>query len=517
MKHNIKSLSALLLAVLMLLPCFVACADSTDSDGTEAATGGTTDGTQAPGESESEDETVSDEDIKKEIITATKEELGKLDYGQKTLTILAGTSFEREVSAVEGTVDADGETSQQLNDAVLTRNKRMEEECNLVLENIIHEDIQMQDRINAEAMSPTGEFQVIDYRIDDSIRRALAGNLSDWVSMGIDLDKPWWDSGTADFALLGKVFFMCGDVTYTEEEMTYVLFFNKQMRAQYAETIPDPYQTVKDWEWTLDYFNSITQGISYESSGDGVWDENDTYGLVTTSLLGNTLFIGSGLCYIKNDRSMDRPELALDSTMDKALLVLDTAQNIFNQNNTTYISPEGEENRGLDCFRAGRAMFYSEVAIYLPRLNKNMDAEYGVLPIPKYDKAQEVYRTWAYGAGGCLSVTSAIPEADTEMIGKLVQYYAILSAEEVKPAYYDVMLTTQAVRDNESGEMLDLIFANRVYDMSFYFSDTFGLSTLFSDAVCRKANTFSSRYTSATKKFDSKVNQLLKDLEKKDN
>lgn len=85
MKCNIKSLSALLLAVLMLLPCFVACADSSDSDGTETTTGGTTDGTQAPGESESgsEDETKSDEEIKKETIAATREELGKLDTASR--------------------------------------------------------------------------------------------------------------------------------------------------------------------------------------------------------------------------------------------------------------------------------------------------------------------------------------------------------------------------------------------------------------------------------------------------
>lgn len=120
-------------------------------------------------------------------------------------------------------------------------------------------------------------------------------------------------------------------------------------------------------------------------------------------------------------------------------------------------------------------------------------------------------------SGGCLSLTSSIPEAEGEMIGKLVQYYAILSAEEVKPVYYDVMLTTQNVRDNESGEMLDLIFSNRVFEMGFYFDSTFGVYNLFNDDVYNNTNKFSSSYTSATKKFDSKVSRLLKDLEKKTN
>lgn len=552
MNRNIKSVLALMLAMLFVLSCFVACADISESDETSAATDsgktdgttgdktdgttdskpndktdGTTDGTtddktdgttadiddgtQAP----DEEETKSDEDIKKDAIAETKEELGKIDFGKKTLAILTGSSFKGETFAEEGVVDADGGSSQLLNDAVLARNKRMEEECNLTFESLVVADGEMVGKINTESMSPTGDFQFINYRISEAAHQALAGRLHDWVSMGIDLDKPWWDTGTADFALLGKVFFMCGDVNYTDDNTTYVLIFNKQMQAQYSETVPNPYQTVKDWEWTLEYFNNIIQGISSESSGDGTWDENDTYGFVTTWEYGNTFFIGSDLRYIKNDRTMERPELALDSMMDKALLVLDLAKAIFNENNATYMSPPGEEAKGLACFKAGRAMFYSEVASYLPKLNKDMDAEFGILPVPKYDKAQEFYRTWTFGSGGCLSLISSIPDADAETIGKLVQYYGILSTEEVKPVFYDVMLTTQSVRDDESGEMLDLIFANRVYDMGLYFDSEFNLYSLFKNDVYQNTNKFSSAYKSATKKFDSKVTKLLKDLEKK--
>lgn len=516
MNRNIKSVLALMLAMLFVLSCFVACTDSSGSDETTAATGGATssgnnDGTQAP----DEDETKSDEEIKKDAIAATKEELGTIDFGKKTLSILTGSSFKGETYAEEGVVDADGGSSQLINDAVLVRNKRMEEECNLTFESLVVADGEMTGKINTESMSPTGDFQFINYRISEAATQAVAGRLHDWVSMGIDLDKPWWDSGTADFSLLGKVFFMCGDVNYTDDQVTYVLIFNKQMQQQYSESIPNPYQTVKDWEWTLEYFNNIIQGISSESSGDGVWDENDTYGFVTTWEYGNTFFIGSDLRYIKNDRTMERPELALDSMMDKALLVLDLAKSIFNDNNATFMSQPGEEAKGLSCFKSGRAMFYSEVASYLPQLNKDMDAEFGILPVPKYDKAQEYYRTWTFSSGGCLSLTSAITDADAEMIGKLVQYYAILSTEEVKPVFYDVMLTTQSVRDDESGEMLDLIFANRVYDMGFYFDANFGLYSLFKNDVYQNTNKFSSAYKSATKKFDRKVNQLLKDLEKK--
>lgn len=527
MRFNAKSIVALLLAMMFVLSCFAGCVNDdeneteagTKADATTAETSGNGsetgdketngNGETTGGDSETETE------AKKDEIASMKEELGNPDWGKKDFVCLVQDEFKSEVYAEDGAVDSTGGSAQVLNDAVLNRNKLLEESCNLTFDTIIKATGDMSTAIKNEATTGTGDFHIIDYKMGNgTTSEALSGTLHDWESMGIDVDKSWWDSGTADFALRGKVYFMTGDVNFCDDNFTYVLIFNKDMQKKYENTIPNPYQTVLDWEWTLDYFNSIIQGISSESSGDGVWDENDTYGFVTTWEYGNTFFIGSDLRYIKNDRTMERPELALDSMMDKALLVLDLAKSIFNDNNATFMSQPGEEAKGLSCFKSGRAMFYSEVASYLPQLNKDMDAEFGILPVPKYDKAQEYYRTWTFTSGGCLSLTSAITDADAEMIGKLVQYYAILSTEEVKPVFYDVMLTTQSVRDDESGEMLDLIFANRVYDMGFYFDSNFGLYSLFKNDVYQNTNKFSSAYKSATKKFDKKVNQLLKDLEK---
>ena len=37
------------------------------------------------------------------------------------------------------------------------------------------------------------------------------------------------------------------------------------------------------------------------------------------------------------------------------------------------------------------------------------------------------------------------------------------------PAYYDIALKTKFARNDESGKMLDLIFANRMYDIGHIF------------------------------------------------
>ncbi len=502
MKKKMTGILLILLSAVMILGCFAGCAGG-DAGGDAAETGTEAD----TGAAETDGETATENEI-----SLTKAELGKVDWGGKEFGILVYDGFSNEVEAVDGVVDADGGKSQVINDAVYTRNSLLETECGLKLNWIDKGFDAVSQTISTESSAPTGEFYLIDFRLDEIAEAATSGYLHDFISMGIDLDKSWWDTGTADFALNGKVYFMCGDVNYVDDDFTYVMIFNKTMRESYAGTVADPYETVRNREWTLDYFNSIIQGISNDSNGDGSWDENDTYGFVTTWEYGNTFFIGSDLRYIKNDRTMDSPELALDTDMTRALSVLDTAKAIFNDNNATFMSPPGEESKGLSCFKAGRAMFYSEIASFLATLNSEMEGDYGVLPVPKYDKAQQYYRTWTHESGSCLSVISAVGDDIAEKVGKTVQYYAIFSSQEVKPAYYNVMLTSRNVRDADSGEMLDLIFQNRVFDMAFYFRDTFGFYELFKTDVYKNTNKFSSSYASVKKSFNSKVKRLLKKL-----
>lgn len=498
MKSKLTTALTLLLALVFVVSSFAGCANG--GEGTESGSASGSDATDSGSETS-------------EIANA-KEELGKVDWGGKEFGILLYDGFSGEVKAEDGVVDKEGGNSQVINDAVYTRNNLLESECGLKFNWVIKPADQATKAISTEATVPTGEFYLIDYRLHETAQAATSGYLHDFINMGIDLDKSWWDTGTADFALNQKVYFMCGDVNFVDDDFTYVLIFNKKMREAYAKTVADPYQTVRDWEWTLDYFNKIIQGVSADN-GDGNWDENDTYGFVTTWEYGNTFFIGSDLRYILNDRTMDTPVLGLEDNMAKALQVRDTARAIYHDNNATFMSPPGEENRGLSCFKGGRAMFYSEIANYLPTLNKDMDGDYGVLPVPKYDKAQQYYRTWTHESGSCLSITASVPDDIAEKVGKTIQYYAIFSSQEVKPAYYNIMLTSRNIRDAESGEMLDLIYQNRVFDMAFYFADTFSFYNLFKNDVYKKdSNRFSSEYMSAKKSFPAQLRRVMRKLSK---
>ena len=196
--------------------------------------------------------------------------------------------------------------------------------------------------------------------------------------------------------------------------------------------------------------------------------------------------------------------------MEKATNVLELATKIYHENNASFMSPPGQEALGLDAFKEGRGLFFGEVAQNLTALNREMDGDYGVLPVPKYDKAQANYRTWTHDSGSALSVTSAVSDKDAELVGDIIQMYAILSYQHVKPKFYDVMLSTKSVRDPESPVMLDIIFQNRVYDMAMYFD--LGFYELFKTSVNNADGSFSSKYASTSKRFDRRMDQIMKKL-----
>lgn len=492
----LKSLS-LLLACLMLLSALAACGETTeDPTETAAATGATTEAdTTDPAQ-------------------VALDALGEIDWEGEEFAVLSSSRFENEVYGENGIVDSEGGASQVINDAVYERNSLFEDRCNLVWKTVVKDDGAIGSSVSNEASAPTGDFYFIDAMLGSSASLATNGYLYDFFELGVDLDGEWWDSGTAEFVLAGGVYFMSGSLNFGDDNVTYVLIFNKEMQQTYKNTVPDPYQTVRDWEWTLEYFNNVIQGISADN-GDGKWDELDTYGFINTWEYGNTFFIGSDLRYINNTNEDGEITLALSDkgAMEKALDVLELSQAIYHNNNASFMSPPGQEGLGQTAFKENRGLFYGEVVSHLTPLTQGMDGEFGILPVPKYDKEQEFYRTWTHASGSTFSVTAAVPDDKAETVGLIMNAFALLSHQYVKPAYYDIMLTSRNVHDAESAEMMDLMFSNRVYEMSFYFTD-FGFFDLFKTATNDNSDNYSSRYTSVSKAFDKKLQRLLMKLEK---
>ena len=493
MSKTIRLLS-LLLALLMVVSAFAACGQNTEDPGKES---GSTTGAVA-------------EEVTDPVEDALNALRGEVDWGGNDFGIIYVNDIGGYTEEVEAEPENGDETgSGVINDAVFERNTLFEEYCNLNFVLVPTPNPSIGSAIMAEVQTGTGDFHLITTTADTAARNATSGYLYNYLDLDIDLEQDWWDAGTLDFALDGRVFFMDGSFNIVDDDVTFVFMFNKELRTEYQ--IANPYETVKAGDWTLEYFNSVVSQLATEN-GDGKWDENDTYGFSTPGSIGNTFFYGAGLKYVENSRDMDVPELVLDKKMEQALNVLDMARSIIQENNSTYVAPHGQEGLSRDVFIQGRSLFYCEAASYLRSLNANMEREYGVVPVPKYDKAQANYTTWRHGIGSTLSIPTSVAKGDMEQFALVLETYAVLAQKYVRPAYYDPMLTTRNVQDVESSEMLDLIFLNRTYDMAMYFTQL-GFNGLFEQAALSSGNTFASSYQSNSKRFDKQIQTILRKLQ----
>lgn len=118
-------------------------------------------------------------------------------------------------------------------------------------------------------------------------------------------------------------------------------------------------------------------------------------------------------------------------------------------------------------FMENRMLFNIAVVSNISML-RDMEYEYGVLPLPKADDKQERYVTpfqTTNGVGYVVPTTS-----DAELDGLLLEAMASASSDTLMPAYYEVSLQRKYVRDDESAEMLDLLFSTRTVDISSAFN-----------------------------------------------
>lgn len=475
-----KKYLCLFLTALMLLSVLVGCANAGDGE----------DDTVASLEGETDD-----------AASAALSQIS-VDWNKEEFAALVREDFHYDEWYTENRTEV-------LEDAVYQRNLAFEEFCNLELNIVPVQTADMNAQIKKDVQSGTGEFSLLQNHMVHTANLASDGNLVSFTALeGIDLSAPWWDQGTANFMISDRVYFMNSSITYSDEGTTYVLLFNKQFAKD--EDI-DPYEMVYNNEWTLDNFQSLIKDVSYDSSGDGKMTEADTYGFVATWETGSTFFFGADMRYIVCEEGAD-PYLALDATaMNKASDLLDKVLNIFYVNNSTYASPPGKENLGKDVFVTGRGLFYSEVVMYIVSLGKEMETDFGVLPIPKYNEQQEEYITWTNGICSTSSISKAAK--NLERLGPTLEALAIISQQRVTPAYYDTVLQRKSVRDEESQGMLDIIFKTRTYDLCMYYS-TIGLEPLFKESVNNNKTNFSSNYSKKQKSAQKTLDKLIAKFEK---
>lgn len=447
----------------------------------------------------------SGEQVTEQITEISKLDLAMNELGSVNKGFFDGDSFH--ILAIDGTQDQFNIaelTSEPLADSVYQRNVHFKEVFGVDVETTTV-DIQMfVEHFTADAKSSHIYDMACGYTTFH-IDLAVNGLLYNFLNLEpyVDFDNPWWDQGTRSFIIGDSIWFMNGSMNYEDDTKTYCMMFNKELAKKHYNTADVFYDSVKNMEWTMETMYSYAQNVS-ENLGDPVWDENDRYGFVCTWEYGIGFFYASDLKFVRCEAGKE-PAIILNSAgISKATDLLEDIQLLFNKE-ITYWPICGEEQKGLKAFFSDRALFFGEITGYILDANKNMESDFGILPLPMYDKAQGKYISWAHGINSSFIIPHHLD--DPERFGLMLEGFNILSDYHVRPAFYDIVLTRKSVKDADSGPMLDIIFKGRVYDFAMCYTNL-GLMHAFNNCVTGNHTGFATEYAKVKQLAAGKLRTL---------
>lgn len=457
-----KKLLALLLAALMTAPAFLSCSDSgTNEENAETAA-------SAPS-------AVSEEN-------AAAEETEPSIYDDVPTGDFDGHEF-RMLNVVSNyayvLLTAEELMGETINDAVFNRNALVGDNLNVSFsENIVGWG-DIAGAITNMVAADDYAYDIVFDEVQNSIKYPSNGQVLNLYDLPeLNFEKPWWDAGSVETLSVGDSLFMVnGDIHLMYGESAWVLFFNKNMLAEY--NLESPYTVIKEGRWTFDKMYEMISGVALDLNGDGVLNSDDQFGLATHSDFSLVLLTsaGEGLLY-KNENNIpewkDLPEKVFN-------LSEKIHQQFFDLNLSfqQYLSPIGSIGGIVDHFMQGKSLFLCEVLGHAKTL-RDMEDNFGIIPTPKYDEIQENYNTFIARSAQTLMVP--VTNRELSRTAVILENLGAESFKSLRPAYYDVQLSGKTARDADSLEMLDIIFDGRRYEMAYIFG----------------ANTIGSAYITAT-------------------
>jgi hypothetical protein len=442
-------------------------------------TAGNTDVTSA--ENLTAPETTSEADERKSI----SDDLPERDFEGEMFRISTKSGTLYEIY----TEEEDGEI---LNDALYQRNRVVEERFNVEITPLI---------TNADDGNTHVEFvKKTILASDDAFDLAATyvfttgpiiteGLYVNWLTMTYnDFSKPWWINGINEkFQVSNAIYAAVGDMCLSALKLTYGVFYNKKIGEN--QGIDDVYQTVRDGDWTIEYFIALIKNVYNDVNGDGLRDGGDLYGFTaeTATNLDVYTFAFNIPIIARNEEGI--PELVFNS--DKTIKAVEIINRLYWDGTGSYIPSDYGEP--ITVFKNGGAMFTTTWLGNAFSTFRDMDDDYGILPYPKFDDSQQIYMTGAMDNYSVLGIP--ITAVNHEMISIITEALNAESYKSLFPVYYEQALQNKYARDTESIEMLNLLMAGRNFDFCTLFSSNItGMPWLFRSLVAGKNNDFASNY-----------------------
>ena len=287
----------------------------------------------------------------------------------------------------------------------------------------------------------------------------------------LDFSQPWWNQTFMEMTQFNdRNFLAMGELSQTMISGTFSMFFNKTMFKEYYPDDPTLYETVNAGQWTIEKLISYCTPLYRDLNGNGQADEFDQYGHFFTNekTLGADSFTGGANISLMLKESDG--VYVFGGLNDRAAKFYSLMDKLLFEDNNTCRTPDNNEDV-FNTMKNGQTMFTTWMLTGVNYL-RDMEDDYGIIPMPKLDEAQESYTSYCHDASSAFGIPTT--ESDPNTAAAVLEAMAAETYRVVTPAYFETALKGKYSRDSETSKMLDIIVEGVYLDVGYLFGNSLG-------------------------------------------
>lgn len=493
-----KRFLSLILVSLMLL---TSCSEGTPNS--ETATNNNGETSAASNESENTTET-EDDRLKPNIPESA-------DFGGDTIQFLHWNNPGwEETVRYSRDIYSEGINGEAINDVVYNRNVKIEESYKVKIALAIEPIADVATIVSQQVTSGDNTYDVV-YQVLSSapalIQKSYFHNLFDVPN--IDLDMPWWDQNSVEsLSTAGILPLVSTSINVNDKDATAAIAFNKTIAQN--NQLEDIYSLVREGKWTYDKLAGLAELCYSDTNGDGTMTPDDVYGFLGGRDVIDSLYHGSGSQFVTKNEDGDFVfSFGTERDIDALTKGIDIVNQVWYFNHHAWKDQSDILYRQI--FETGHGLFFWMRLDDVTNMRAG-EADFGIIPIPKYEEAQDNYYSLvSQHTTGLLSIPITCAGEELEELGIILEAMAAASHYTLIPEYIETSLKTKNSRDAESADMLDIIINNRVFDpMNIYAFSNFGDAIM--DAADANNKDISSLIKSKQKLVNISIERTVKAL-----
>lgn len=455
---NFKRIISAILASVMLVGTFASCAAGNENGET----------TVDPAATETEAATVFSPTLPEDLY-----------YEDDEVTIIS----RYKEGWTSGEIAVEGLKGEPVNDAVYERNKLVEDRLGIKINSIEDKTDSHGEVVNKVAIAVKGgltDYDIMAAPAYTTLPETLNGtfiNLRGSDCEYLDLSQPWWIQGFNEAVeYQGGQYAILGSMVLSMYRFGFVTVFNKDMFTDASQ--PLLYDYVKNGTWTLAKQAELVP-MFYKDDGNGQQDKTgDIYGLVSSSYTNVDAYWSS--CKLDIVRKDEDGNLKVVTDLGRVSGTVEGLIHLFyNTGGASYIvagtSDDTIWSTIRQMFANGSAAMGSLRFMEMENAEmRNMEQEYGVVPMPKYDVHQDDYYTLLHDQFTVLAIPATVTGDRVAQMSAVLEAMSSASYSVVKPVYYEDTLRTKIAQDPTAAEMMDIITNNVYIDAGIIYISVLG-------------------------------------------